>query len=80
MENFQTDAVIIIGTLVALINPLLSCQTMQPRYHKWAYSTPARRYHARVKSCGRRRGQRRIIYRKDCGFLPFAVPLEDVEP
>lgn len=61
LENFQMDAVIIIGTFVALINPLLSCQTMKLRYHKWAYSTPTQCYHAHVKSCSRWWGHRRTV-------------------
>lgn len=48
MEYFQMDGVIIIGTFVVLINPLLFCQTMKPRYHKWAYSAPGHCYHDHV--------------------------------
>lgn len=68
LEYFQMDGVIIIGTFVALINPFLFCQTMKPRYHKWAYSAPGHCYHHHVKPCGGWSGQRRIIYWKDCRF------------
>lgn len=74
LEYFQMDGVIIIGTFGALLNPLLLCQIMKPRYHKWAYSAHGHCYHDHVKPCSGWSGQRGIIYWKDCSFLSFAVP------